>query len=29
VLLICRGLSVSAEYFFSSPIFDDKDLDVD
>ena len=29
VLLVCRGLGVSAEYFFSSPLFEDKDLEVD
>lgn len=29
VLLVCRGLSVTAEYFFSSPLFEDEDLDVD
>lgn len=29
VLLVCRGLGVTAEYFFSSPLFEDEDLDVD
>lgn len=29
VLLICRGLGVTANYFFDSPIFEDYDLDVD
>lgn len=29
VLLICRGLGVTAEYFFSSPLFEDEDLDID
>lgn len=29
VLLICRGLGVTAEYFFSSPLFEDEDLEVD
>lgn len=29
VLLVCRGLGVTAEYFFSSPLFEDEDLEVD
>ena len=29
VLLVCRGLGISAEYFFSSPLFEDGDLEVD
>lgn len=29
VLLICRGLGVTAEYFFSSPLFEDDELEVD
>ena len=29
VLLICRGLGVSAEYFFASNLFEDEDLDID
>lgn len=29
VLLICRGLDVTAEYFFSSPLFEDYELEVD
>ena len=29
VLLICRGLGVTAEYFFSSPLFEDVELEVD
>ena len=29
VLLICRGLGVTAEYFFSSPLFEDEDLEID
>jgi len=29
VLLVCRGLGVTAEYFFSSPLFEDEDLDID
>lgn len=29
VFLICRGLGVTAEYFFSSPLFEDEDLEVD
>ncbi len=29
VLLICRGLNVTAKYFFSSELFEDEDLDVD
>ena len=29
VLLVCRGLGVTAEYFFASNLFEDKDLDID
>ena len=29
VLLVCRGLGVTAEYFFSSLLFEDGDLEVD
>ena len=29
VLLVCRGLDVTAEYFFASNLFEDKDLDID
>ncbi len=29
VLLVCRGLGVTAEYFFASPLFEDEDLDID
>ena len=29
VLLICRGLGVTAEYFFASPLFEDPELEID
>ncbi len=29
ILLICRGLGVTAEYFFASPLFNDAELEVD
>lgn len=29
VLLVCRGLGVTAEYFFASNLFEDEDLDID
>ena len=28
VLLICKGLGVTAQYFFNSPLFEDDDLDI-
>ena len=29
VLLICRGMGVTAEYFFASPLFEDLELEID
>lgn len=29
VLLVVRGLGITAEEFFASPLFEDEDLDVD